>query len=309
VWWIELDDVETVRGTIGTHDLRAGTVKVGLGVKAVGGGSHRTLPVDEKPTLPMHLGNEDVDVDVMGIHRPCAVGHIGDDLQRHSATRRPRHRNAVHGHRHDLAGIAREQHRNPEGGKRALADGRHGGGLGGRVVADQKQHPPAWVGAVHVGVPQCVGRPIQARPLAVPDADDAVVSRRAHGQIGLAAPHRCGGQFFVEARDEGDVMSLKHIGHAGEHPVDAAQWAALVSGHEGRDAQASTGVTLVLFDERACDCLHTGDHDGAGSRAEAITQFVRQTVRPTDIEICHRGSPPRRWMGCLLPIGNQRYTD
>ena len=81
----------------------------------------------------------------------------------------------------DLAGVAREQNRDSESGQRTLADGRHGGRLGGWVVADQEQHPAARVGAVHIGVPEGVGRPVQAGPLAVPDSNDSIVSGGAHG--------------------------------------------------------------------------------------------------------------------------------
>jgi hypothetical protein len=36
VGWVEIDDVESVGGTVGAHNLGAASVEVGLGVEAVG---------------------------------------------------------------------------------------------------------------------------------------------------------------------------------------------------------------------------------------------------------------------------------
>ena len=67
-------------------------------------------------------------------------------------------------------------------------------------------------------------------------------------------------------------------GIAGEHPVDTAERAALIPGHERRHPQASTDVALVLFDQCARDCLHTGEHDWTGPGAIAIGQLVGLSV-------------------------------
>src|SRR4029077_11811011 len=75
VGWIELDDVESVGGTVGAHDVGTGSVEVSLGVEAVGRRGHRPLAVDEGPSFPTNFGYEDVDVDVAAADRPGAVGH------------------------------------------------------------------------------------------------------------------------------------------------------------------------------------------------------------------------------------------
>ena len=64
---IEFDDVESVGGTVGANDLGTGSVEVGLGVQAGGRRTHRALTVDERSSLPMNLGNDDVDVDVAAV--------------------------------------------------------------------------------------------------------------------------------------------------------------------------------------------------------------------------------------------------
>jgi hypothetical protein len=106
-------------------------------------------------------------------------------------------------------------------------------------------------------------------------------------QVGLAAPHRGRRQFLVHAGHEGDVVLLQNLGHSGEHPVDATERAALVARHERRDAQPRARVALVLFDERARDCLHAGQDHGAGSRAIAIAKVVGLLVWSANVEVCH----------------------
>ena len=56
-------------------------------------------------------------------------------------------------------------------------------------------------------------------------------------------------------------LASQHLGHAREHPVDAAQRAALVAGDERRHAPAGARVALVLLDQRPGDGLHAGQHD------------------------------------------------
>jgi hypothetical protein len=66
------------------------------------------------------------------------------------------------------------------------------------VVAHQGQHAAMRRGAGQVGVAEHVAGPVDARPLAVPDAEHAVVLAFA-AQFGLLrAPAGCRGQFLVE---------------------------------------------------------------------------------------------------------------
>ena len=82
-------------------------------------------------------------------------------------------------------------------------------------------------------------------------------------------------------------MCHQNVGHRSEHPVDAAERAALIPRDEGRHPLAGTSVAFVLFDECAGDGLHAGEYYGTGSRAVAIAQLVGLPVWSADVEICH----------------------
>ena len=74
------------------------------------------------------------------------------------------------------------------------------GRFGGVVVAHQRQHAAVLRGAGEIGVAQGVAGAIDARALAVPDAEHAVVLALA-AQFGLLrAPQRGGGKVLVDGR-------------------------------------------------------------------------------------------------------------
>ena len=149
---VEFDDVESVCRPVRADQLCPGTVEIGLGIQAGRGCRHGALPIYEGPSLPDDFGDHRIDAEFVTVDRPGAVGHVGDELERHDASRGPRHRDAVDRHGDDFAGIAREEDRNAQGSQGTFTDDRQRRGLGGWVVAHQEQHPAARVGAVHVGV-------------------------------------------------------------------------------------------------------------------------------------------------------------
>ena len=74
------------------------------------------------------------------------------------------------------------------------------------VVARNREHAAMPRRAEHVRVLEGVARAIDARPFAVPDAENAVIAR-ARKQPGLlAAPDGCRRQFLVDARLKNDVV-------------------------------------------------------------------------------------------------------
>ena len=74
------------------------------------------------------------------------------------------------------------------------------------VVASERQRRAVASRAGDIGVAEDVARAIDARPFAVPDTDHAVVFRFAQHVIDLAAQHGGGGNVFIHAGDEVDVM-------------------------------------------------------------------------------------------------------
>ena len=76
---------------------------------------------------------------------------------------------------------------------------RGGGRFGGVVVAHQRQHAAVLRGAGEIGVTEHVAGAIDARALAVPDAEHAVVLALAAQFRLLGAPQRGGGKLLVDA--------------------------------------------------------------------------------------------------------------
>ena len=129
----------------------------------------------------MHLGNDDVDVDVVAIDGPGAVGDIGDDLERHT-----------HPDARDIATpcmaivtISRALRGNSTGIPRAASERSLTAGTVDDLEAGssptRSSIPPRGLAPYMLACRSGVGRPVQAGPLAVPDPDDSVMGRRAHG--------------------------------------------------------------------------------------------------------------------------------
>ena len=83
---------------------------------------------------------------------------------------------------------------------------RGGGGFRRVVVAHQREHAAVLRGAGEIGVAEHVAGAVDARALAVPHAEHAIVLALA-AQLGLLrAPQRGGGEVLVEAGLEEDVV-------------------------------------------------------------------------------------------------------
>ncbi len=88
---------------------------------------------------------------------------------------------------------------------------RGGGGFRGVVVAHQREHAAMLRGAGEIGVAEHVAGAVDARALAVPDAEHAIELAFA-AQLGLLrAPQRGRGEVLVEAGLEHDVVRLQEV--------------------------------------------------------------------------------------------------
>ena len=79
------------------------------------------------------------------------------------------------------------------------------------IVACERYDAAMRMGAEQVGMLECVAGPVHARPLAVPDAENAVIFRVAEETRLLRSPDRGSGEVLVDARLEDDVMVLKML--------------------------------------------------------------------------------------------------
>ena len=82
-------------------------------------------------------------------------------------------------------------------------------GLAAMVVARERDHATVRRGAGRIGVLEGVKGTVDARSLAVPDAEHAIDQGTGKHPDLLAAPHRSRRQILVEARHEGDVVLLQ----------------------------------------------------------------------------------------------------
>ena len=143
---------------------------------------------------------------------------------------------AAHGQRvqaqvQNFLHAGRKKHRQAAGLEDVIALVRSGRALGHMVITGHRQRAAPGCGAGHVGMLEHVRGAVHARPLAVPDAEHAVVlvgARRRKTQL-LRAPHGRRRQFFVDARLKHDVLRLEVLGRLPQRLVIAAQRRAAVT--------------------------------------------------------------------------------
>jgi hypothetical protein len=219
------------------------------------------------------LGHHDVDAVRVDVDRRRRLDHFLDRLHRRPHAREAAHRERVQAHVEDVLHRRREEHRHAAGLEDVVALVRRGGALGDVVVAGDRDHAAVRRGAGHVGVLEHVGGAVDARALAVPEAEHAVelVGLRIEREL-LRAPHRGGAELLVDARLEHDVLRGEVLLGAPQRLVVAAQRRAAVAADEAGGVQAGQRVARALQHRQAHQRLHAA-HEGA-ARLERV--FVVQ---------------------------------
>ena len=150
------------------------------------------------------------------------------------------------------------------------------------VVAHQGDDAAVLRRPGEVGVAEHVAGAVDARPLAVPDAEHAIELALAT-QFGLLRSPQCGrGQFLVETRLEGDIGRGQLLRRAHELLVEAAERRAAIAGDEAAGMKPGAAVALVLHQAEADDRLITGDEDPL----PAQVVFVGETDRAQSRHRC-----------------------
>ena len=126
--------------------------------------------------------------------------------------------------------------------------------------------------AGHVAVAEGVAGAIDARTLAVPHAQDTVVTctRKGVGEL-RAVDGRCG-EVLVDAADEPHVMLRKQLRHAFERHVEAAQRRAAIPAHERGGPESVGPVEPVLVERQAHQRLDAGHDDITAHRRVLVVQ-------------------------------------
>ena len=158
--------------------------------------------------------------------------------------------------------------------------------FGGVIIAHKREHAAAFGGAGQIGVAEHITRAIDARALAVPHGEDAVVLALA-AQLGLlCAPDRGGGKILVDAALKADVAFLQKRRGAEELAVEAAQRRAAITAHVAGGVETVAPVEFLLHQAQPHQRLETGDKNLAVAEIVFVVEL--------DVAKRHRGKlrPP-----------------
>ena len=172
----------------------------------------------------------------------------------------------------NLLHAARRERRDMQGAEQLLGGARNRRGDAAGVIAAQRQHAAATIGADVVAVADRVGRPVKARGFAEPHADDAVEARARERAGELRAVHGGGGELLVDRAAEHDVVLGGERAKPLELAVKARQRRAGVAGGERRGPQPGGRVGAMLVDQHPHACLHAGEEDLALIEGVAILE-------------------------------------
>ncbi len=177
----------------------------------------------------------------------------------------------------DLLHAGRRQDRDHrvDEGEFGLVGGRRG--FAGMVVAHQRDDAAPGRGAGKVGMAQRVAGTVDPRPLAVPDAEDAVIAPLAAQLRLLRAPQGRRRQVLVDRRLEEDIRRLEHLGRAPELLVEPAQRRAAIAG----DIAAP------------CSCRLPRRAPAASAPAARSPACRSKAPDPWQDRICRRGKQPQ----------------
>jgi hypothetical protein len=196
-------------------------------------------------------------------HRRSRFDNIGNALERHPQPRVAAHGDAVQAEVEVVLHVRGVQYRDQAGLEDVLGLVRQRRGFRRVVVAGEHQHAAVLRGAGGVGVLEHIAAAIDARALAVPHGEDAVVLRPREEVDLLRAPDRGGGEVLVDAGLELDVVALEVALRAPQRLVEAAERRAAVAGDEARGVQAGALVALALQHHQADQRLRAGEEDAA----------------------------------------------
>ena len=207
-------------------------------------------------------GHHDAHALRIDFHHRARFDHVGDALERHPASGESRHGDAVQAEVQIFLHASRIEHRDAAGLEYVLALVREGGGLGRVVVARQHENAAVPGCARGVRVLEDVAAAVDARSLAVPHREHAVVFRVRVQVDLLRAPDRGGRKVFVDARLEFDVMLVEELPRLPQRLVESADRRAAIPGNESGGVQARREIADPLQHRQAHQRLRAG-HEGA----------------------------------------------
>ena len=273
------DVVDPVRPRVGEHGGQPLLVNAPF---------HRQRLVRQAQSQPARrqhevLGQADADARGIDADRRRALDRVVERLEGEPRARVARHREAVHTEVQVFLHAGGHQDRDHRRHQHGLALRRHGGGLRDMVVAAHQQHSAMLRRARRVAVQQRVAGAREARPLAVPHAEYALIARMRVERHLLRAPDAHHRELFVLARLEMDVMPLQQVVRLPQRLVHVVERRALETGDEARGVEPGSSVAHALHDQQP------------GERLDAVqvntAAFERVFVVELDIGKLHGASP------------------
>jgi SpoU rRNA methylase family enzyme len=140
------------------------------------------------------------------------------------------------------------------------------------IVAGNDQNATVACATGGIGVAKDIAATINARPLAVPQAEHAIVLGAGEQADLLAAPDGGRRHVFIDAGLKGDVVLGKMRFGFPQAEVEIAERAAAVAGNEAGGIQPGGEVALALQHRQADQRLGTGQEDAAGCACVFVIQ-------------------------------------
>ena len=235
------------------------------------------------------FGNDDLWRVRSDIDRAAAFGDVGDDFHADPAAGKARHGDAVQPVIEQFLRVRGIDHRHADGDERRVGEIDRGRRFRAVVVAGERDRAALGRSAGKICVTQGVARAVDARPLAVPDAEHAIDGRAGKAVEILGAPDRGRGEVLVESGAEDDVVALEQRRRAPELDVVAPERRAAIAGNISAGVEALGGVAQALLDRQADKRLHAGHVEPALGR---VIAGVESRLRPGEGDI-HESVPPR----------------
>ena len=195
-------------------------------------------------------------------------------LERHPGAGEARHRPAVEPVIEDFLHAGRIEDRDHHVDEVEFGLVRGGGGFRGVVVAHQRQHAAVLGGAGEIGVAEHVAGAVDARALAVPHAEHAVVLALA-AQLGLLrAPDGGRGEVLVDAGlEDGRRLAARSGRGAHELLVEPAERRAAIAGDIARGVEAARRSRSFCIRQSRISAWIAGDEHTALAKVVFVVEF------------------------------------
>jgi hypothetical protein len=158
-------------------------------------------------------------------------------------------------------------------------------GLGARIVPREHQYAAVGRRTGVVAVLERVAGAVDARALAVPDAEYAVVARTGQVVHELRAPDRRRGEVLVDAGFEVDAVLGEERLRLPECQVVGAERRAPVAGDEARRVESGSEIAPALHERQPHQCLDACEVDPAGFARVLVVERVARVEGGRDV--CH----------------------